>query len=146
MTEGFKDMDRWLGDGGMPIIAAVGGSFDAYGVDGEDLGWVEGSFVPTELACNPHGIVQAGVHSVLLDAAINFAINSALSGRDRTKATLELKIETMRAALLGEPYALRGDVVRMARQVAYGEGVVRDAAGEIVSRATATFLLHRPSA
>jgi uncharacterized protein (TIGR00369 family) len=130
----------------MPIIAAVGGSFDAYGVDGEDLGWVEGSFVPTELACNPHGIVQAGVHSVLLDAAINFAINSALSGRDRTKATLELKIETMRAALLGEPYALRGDVVRMARQVAYGEGVVRDAAGEIVSRATATFLLHRPSA
>lgn len=146
MTEGFKDMDRWLGDGGMPIIAVVGGSFDAYGVDGEDLGWVEGSFVPTELACNPHGIVQAGVHSVLLDAAINFAINSALSGRDRTKATLELKIETMRAALLGEPYALRGDVVRMARQVAYGEGVVRDAAGEIVSRATATFLLHRPSA
>jgi uncharacterized protein (TIGR00369 family) len=139
-------MDRWLGDGGMPIIAVVGGSFDAYGVDGEDLGWVEGSFVPTELACNPHGIVQAGVHSVLLDAAINFAINSALSGRDRTKATLELKIETMRAALLGEPYALRGDVVRMARQVAYGEGVVRDAAGEIVSRATATFLLHRPSA
>ena len=146
MTEGFKDMDRWLGDGGMPIIATVGGSFDAYGVDGEDLGWVEGSFVPTELACNPHGIVQAGVHSVLLDAAINFAINSALSGRDRTKATLELKIETMRAALLGEEYSLRGDVVRMARQVAYGEGVVRDAAGEIVSRATATFLLHRPSA
>ena len=146
MSEAFKNMDRWLGDGGMPIIAAVGGTFDAYGVDGEDLGWVQGAFVPTELACNPHGIVQAGVHSVLLDAAINFAINSALSGKDRTKATLELKIETMRAALLGETYALRGDVVRMARQVAYGEGVVRDAAGELVSRATATFLLHRPTA
>ena len=146
VSEAFKTMDRWLGDGGMPIIAAVGGTFDAYGVDGEDLGWVQGAFVPTELACNPHGIVQAGVHSVLLDAAINFAINSALSGKDRTKATLELKIETMRAALLGETYALRGDVVRMARQVAYGEGVVRDAAGELVSRATATFLLHRPTA
>ena len=139
MSDTYKNMDRWLGDGGMPIIEAVGGSFDAYGVDGEDLGWVEGAFVPTAMACNPHGIV-------LLDAAINFAINSALSGKDRTKATLELKIETMRAALLGETYALRGDVVRMARQVAYGEGVVRDAAGEIVSRATATFLLHRPTA
>ena len=146
MSDTYKNMDRWLGDGGMPIIEAVGGSCDAYGVDGEDLGWVEGAFVPTAMACNPHGIVQAGVHSVLLDAAINFAINSALSGKDRTKATLELKIETMRAALLGETYALRGDVVRMARQVAYGEGVVRDAAGEIVSRATATFLLHRPTA
>jgi len=35
-----KNMDRWLGDGGMPIIAAVGGAFVAYGVDGEDsAGW-----------------------------------------------------------------------------------------------------------
>ncbi len=143
MADGYKDMDRWLGDGGMPIIAAVGGSFDSYGVDGEDLGWVEGQFDPDTLACNPHGIVQAGVHSVLLDAAINFAINAALRGRDRTKATLELKIETMRAALKGEHYTVRGDVVRMARQVAYGEGIVRDAEGQIVSRATATFLLHR---
>jgi uncharacterized protein (TIGR00369 family) len=142
-TSPFKDMDRWLGDGGMPIIAAVGGSFDAYGVDGEDLGWVAGTFTPTELACNPHGIVQAGVHSVLLDAAINFAINAAARGKDRTKATLELKIETMRAATLGHTYALRGDVVRMARQVAYGEGIVRNEAGELVSRATATFLMHR---
>ncbi len=146
MSDVFKNMDRWLGDGGMPIIGAVGGSFDAYGVDGEDLGWVDGAFVPTVLACNPHGIVQAGVHAVLLDAAINFAINAALSGRDRTKATLELKIETMRPALLEQRYVVRGDVVRMARQVAYGEGVVRNDDGEIVSRATATFLLHRPPA
>ena len=138
-----KDMDRWLGDGGMPIIGAIGASFDSYGVDGEDLGWVEGRFVPDALACNPHGIVQAGVHSVVLDAAINFAINSALSGKDRTKATLELKIETMRAALKGEAYGIRGDVVRLARQVAYGEGTIRNGEGEIVSRATATFLLHR---
>ena len=38
-------MDRWLGDGGMELIGTVGGSFDDYGVDGEDLGWVGGSFV-----------------------------------------------------------------------------------------------------
>ena len=31
----MKDMDRWLGDGGMPVIDAVGGSFDSYGC-GED--------------------------------------------------------------------------------------------------------------
>jgi len=139
----FKDMDRWLGDGGMPIIAAIGGSFDAYGVDGEDLGWVDGVFAPTDLACNPHGIVQAGVHSVVLDAAINFAINAALRGKDRTKATLELKCELMRPALKAERYAVRGDVVRMAKQVAYGEGSVKDAEGRLLSRATATFLLHR---
>jgi acyl-coenzyme A thioesterase PaaI-like protein len=77
---------------------------------------------------------------------MNFAINAALSGRDRTQATLELKTETMRPARLGERYVLRGEVVRMARQVAYGEGTVRDGSGELVSRATGTFLLHRAPA
>ena len=137
-------MDRWLGDGGMPIIGAVGGAFAAYGVDGEDLGWVGGTFTPEALAANPHGIVQAGVHSLLLDAAMNFAINAALVGRDRTKATLELKTETMRPALVGTSYALRGEVVRMARQVAYAEASVTDGDGQFVSRSTGTFLLHRP--
>jgi uncharacterized protein (TIGR00369 family) len=143
---GGKDMDRWLGDGGMPIIGAVGGALTGYGVDGEDLGWVAGTFNPEELACNPHGVTQAGVHSLLLDACMNFAINAALPGRDRTRATLELKTETMRPALRGSAYALRGDVVRMARQVAYGEASVRDQDGELVSRATGTFLLHRHQA
>ena len=65
MTEANKNMDRWLGNGGMPIVGALGGSFESYGVDGEDLGWATGPFVPTQLACNPHGAVQAGVHGVV---------------------------------------------------------------------------------
>ncbi|HUC05341.1 MAG TPA: PaaI family thioesterase [Acidimicrobiales bacterium] len=140
---GRKDMDRWLGDGGMPIIAHVGGAFTAYGVDGEDLGWVQGTFSPTALGCNPHGIAQAGIHSLLLDAAMNFAINAALPGKDRTRGTLEMKTECMRPAVKGGDYVLRGEVVRMAKQVAYGEASVRDADGALVSRATGTFLLHR---
>jgi acyl-coenzyme A thioesterase PaaI-like protein len=122
-------MDRWLGDGGMPIIEVVGGSFTAYGVDGEDLGWVAGEVTPTEMGCNPHGIMQAGVHSLLLDASMNFAINAALPGKARTRGTLEMKTETMRPAVKGTAYALRGEVVRLAKQVAYGEATVRDAEG-----------------
>jgi uncharacterized protein (TIGR00369 family) len=136
-------MDRWLGDGGMELIGTVGGSFADYGVDGEDLGWVAGSFVPLGVAANPHGVVQAGVHGLLLDAAMNFAINAALPGRDRTRATLEMKIETMRPALVGESYRLRGEVVRLARQVAYAEATVVDGEDRLVSRSTGTFLLHR---
>ena len=52
----------------------------------------------------------------------------------------------MRPALVGTSYALRGEVVRMARQVAYAEGTLRDLEGDLVSRATGTFLLHRPAA
>ncbi len=137
-------MDRWLGDGGMPLLGQVGARLERYGVDGEDLGWVEGSFTPTELACNTGGIVQAGVHSLLLDACINFAINAALPRGARARATLELKTETMRPVAPGATYLLRGEVVRMARQVAYGEASVRGADGELCSRATGTFLLQRP--
>jgi len=138
-----RDMDRWLGDGGMPIIGLVGGSLEVYGVDGEDLGWVEGSFTPTALACNLAGVVQAGVHALLLDACINFAINAGLPKGDRARATLELKTETMRAVTQDATYRLRGEVVRMARQVAYGEASVRGVDGELFTRATGTFLLHR---
>jgi uncharacterized protein (TIGR00369 family) len=138
-----KDMDRWLGDGGMEIIGLVGAGFSEYGVDGEDLGWVGATWTPTELACNPHGTAQAGVHSLVLDAAMNFAINAALRGRDRTRGTLEMKTETMRPAALGAPFRVRGEVVRMARQVAYAEATVRDTDDRLVSRSTGTFLLHR---
>jgi uncharacterized protein (TIGR00369 family) len=144
MARRVKDMDRWLGNGGMEIIGLVGAAFEDYGVDGEDLGWVSAAWTPTALACNPHGTVQAGIHSLLLDAAMNFAINAALPGKDRTRGTLEMKTETMRPAALGSVFAVRGEVVRMARQVAYAEAAVRDDAGLLISRATGTFLLHRP--
>jgi uncharacterized protein (TIGR00369 family) len=137
-------MDRWLGDGGMPIIAMVGAALTGYGVDGEDLGWVEGTFSPTDLACNPQGVTQAGVHSLLLDACMNFAINAALARGARTRGTLEMKTECMRPAVKGNEFVLRGEVVRLAKQVAYGEATMRDAERTLVSRATGTFLLHRP--
>jgi uncharacterized protein (TIGR00369 family) len=139
-------MDRWLGDGGMALLAAVGGTLESYGVDGEDLGWAEGSFVALELSANPHGVVQAGVHAVLLDAAMNFAINAALCGRDRTEATIEMTTELLRPALVGEKYALRGEVVRLTRQIAYAEATLVNAEAKLVSRATGTFLVRRADA
>lgn len=136
-------MDRWLGDGGMAVLSALGASLTSYGVDGEDLGWVEGGFDPTALAANPHGAVQAGVHAVLLDAAMNFAINAALTGGDRTAATVELSTQLVRAAKVGEHYRLRGEVVRLARDVAHAEATISRDDGDVVSRASGTFLLRR---
>jgi uncharacterized protein (TIGR00369 family) len=133
-------MDRWLGDGGMPVIAALGGSFDGYGD-----GWAEAAWSPEPLACNPAGIVQAGVHSVLLDAAMNFAMLATLDKGDRG-ATLEMKVSTMRPAAAAEPLRVRGEVVRLARQIAYTEGWVRNAGGETVAHATGTFIVRRAGA
>lgn len=144
MTVVPKDMKRWLGDGGMAILGAVGVRFDDFGVEDDDhAGWATAIWEPATLACNPHGTVQAGVHAVVLDAAMNFAVNAGLSGRDRTKATIEMKTETMRPASAGDILAVRGAVVRETRQIAFAEARIESADGKLVSRATGTFLLHR---
>jgi len=49
----------------------------------------------------------------------------------------------MRPAMLHEHYAMRGDVVRLGRQVAYAEAVIKNDKDEIVSRSTGTFMVHR---
>ena len=134
-------MGKWLGDGGMPVIGALGGALVSYGDDRG--GWVEGTWVPTALACNPRGVVQAGVHSVLHDAVMNFAVNAGLPPGAQARATLELKSELLRGASAGDRLVLRGEVTRQAKLVAYAEARVTDAEGELVSRATATFLLQR---
>ena len=130
-------MDRSLGDGGMPLLAQLGLAFDDYGE-----GWAAATWLPTELACNPLGPVHGGVYGVIHDAAMNFATNSALESGDRA-TTLDVSYQTMRPAESGQQLTVRGEVVRVAKQVAYVESTVRDADGEIVSRATATFLLRR---
>ncbi len=128
----------------MAVIGQLGVRFDDYGVEDDDhAGWVTAAWEPTALACNPHGVVQAGVHAVVLDAAMNFAVNAGLSGKDRTRATIELKTELMRPAAAGDALSVRGAVVRETRQIAFAEARVENQAAQLVSRATGTFLLHR---
>ena len=137
-NDDVRNMDKWLGDSGMPVIADIGGSFDSYG-----KGWSQAAWAPTRTACNPFGIVHAGTHGVMLDAAMNFAVNTALTGKDRARATLNMSVEYISAATPEQTYTVRGEVVRTTKQVAFAEATVRDADGRLVSRATGTFLLQR---
>jgi uncharacterized protein (TIGR00369 family) len=130
-------MDASLGDGGMPLLAKLGLSFDSYGD-----GWASARWEPTELACNPLGTVHGGVYGVVHDAAMNFATNASLESGDRA-ATLDMKYETMRAARGGDRLDVRGEVVRLGRQVAYVESWIRSADAQLVSRGTATFFVRR---
>ena len=134
-----RSMDRWLGDGGMPIVTALGATFDTYGE-----GWCELSWTPTELACNPFGGVQAGVFGILLDGSMNFAITSSLEGKDTTRATLEMKTELVGPVKKGDTVKVRGEVLRAGKQIAYAQSLITDAAGSLLTRGTATFLLARP--
>jgi len=121
----------------MPLLAQLGISFDDYGE-----GWATAAWTPTELACNPLGTVHGGVYGVIHDAAMNFATNSALEKGDRA-ATLDVTYQTMRAAEAGQALTVRGEVVRVTKQIAYVEASVTDDAGTVISKATATFLVRR---
>lgn len=123
----------------MPLLAKLGLSFDGYGE-----GFAEAEWIPTELACNPAGIVHGGVYGVVHDAAMNFATNSALERGDRA-TTLDVQYQMIRGASAGDVLRVRGDVTRVARLVAYVQSDVRDAEGQVVSKATATFILRRAS-
>lgn len=138
-----KDMDRWLGDGGMPLLPAVGAGIARYGVEDDGTSWAEADWSPTPLSANPHGVVQGGVQTVLLDAVMNFALNAGFAGRDRTRGTLELKTEYLRAATTDMRLVVRGTAVRVAKQVAWAEGRLLAEDGTLLSRATGTWLLHR---
>jgi len=61
---------------------------------------------------------------------MNFCINAALVGRDRTEATIEMTTELMRPALLEGHYVVRGEVVRLTRQIAYAEATIASGRGE----------------
>ena len=131
-------MERWLGDGGMPLITQLGASLTAYG-----QGWVDGVWDPTADACNPAGTVQAGVQAVLLDAAMNFALLAALERGDRV-ATLEMKVSNLRAAAGGDPLSVRGEVIRVGRRVGFAQAWLRSAGdGTDVAHATGTFVVNR---
>jgi uncharacterized protein (TIGR00369 family) len=123
----------------MPLLGQLGLVFESYGE-----GWAQAIWTPTELACNPLGSVHGGVFGVVHDAAMNFAVNSALEPGDRA-ATLDVSYQTIRPAAAGDALTVRGEVVRTAKQVAYASSAVVDADGADVSRATATFLLRRKS-
>ena len=121
----------------MPLLAELGLRFDEYGE-----GWSTAAWAPTELACNPAGIVQGGVYGVVHDAAMNFAVNSALERGDRA-ATLDVQYQTRRAAKAGDALRVLGEVTQLTRQIAYVESIVRSDDDRVVSQATATFLLRR---
>ncbi len=129
-------MDNALGDGGMPLLDQLGLRFESYGE-----GWVGAVWAPTETACNPQGPVHGGVFGTIHDAAMNFATNSALESGDRA-ATLNVAYQLLRPAAAGDALTVRGEVVRITRQVAYVESTVRRG-DELVSRASGTFLVQR---
>jgi len=132
----MRDMDKWLGDGGMPILGEVGLDLDAYGD-----GWVTGIWAPSDKALNPAGVLHGGVQTMVHDALQSFAASAGLE-KGEFGTTLELKVSMQRGGS-ADPLSVRGEVARMTRSVAMLESWIRNADGDTISHGTGTMLLRR---
>lgn len=135
-----RNMDKWLGNGGMPLLDELGASISCY-----REGLAEAEWTPTALCCNPQGFVQAGTFTVVLDALMNFAVLASLEPGETT-ATLEIKTSSLRPAAEGKPLRAEGRVERLGSTVAFTSAEVLDEAGRTVAQATGTFFLRRNAA
>lgn len=132
----MRDLDRFLGDGGMPLLAELGVSFTGYAPNESTATWT------VRATClNPAGIVQAGVHAVVLDAAMYFALVASLESGEYG-STLEMSTQTLEPARGEDQLTVQGQVTRVARTVAFCWAEVRRGEQRI-STAHATFAVRR---
>ena len=101
---------------------------------------------PTELACNPAGSSRPGSTRCCSTPASTSPSTPRCRGATGPGPPSSSRPRRCARPRRATTYRLRGQVVRMARQVAYGEATVRDPDGELFTRATGTFLLHRAPA
>jgi uncharacterized protein (TIGR00369 family) len=90
---------------------------------------------------NGVGTIQGGVLAAMLDTAMGAALSTVLRD-DETPPTLELKVSFIRPAREGVIHG-RGRVVHRGRSVAFVEGELRDARGELLATASSTSRLLR---
>ena len=132
-----RNMDKWLGNGGMPLLGELGLDLTDYGE-----GWVEGTWIPVPKGCNPNGPVQGGISSVIADAVMAFATLATLE-RGENCSLIEMKTSYLRGIRQGDKLHVRGEVLHMAKTVAFCRAIITHTEGEVAVEATGTNLLRR---
>ena len=105
-----------------------------------ERGRIKLSLAPQEFHLNPH-VVHGGVLGSLLDSATACAVISTMAD-DQACTSLEIKVNYLRAVTADVPKIFcEGRVLHGGRQSAVAEAEIRDGAGKLYARATATFLV-----
>ncbi len=89
--------------------------------------------------------VHGGVISFLVDAAIGGALGSLHenSAGGVGQATLDINVRFL-GAVRGGAIIAEGRIVKRGGSIAFGEADIRDEAGELVARGSATYMIPRP--
>jgi uncharacterized protein (TIGR00369 family) len=89
-----------------------------------------------ELLANPMGQIQGGMVCAMLDEAMSVSV-LVTSGMTCVAPTLEMKVSFLRPALPGRLLAV-GSVLKWGKTVAFTEGSLFDAEGQLLAKATGT--------
>ncbi|WP_291843354.1 PaaI family thioesterase [Maricaulis sp.] len=103
--------------------------------------WIEAGFRPTAQLANLRGSVQGGIITAMLDEVMSLSVLVA----ERFTCgvpTLEIKTSYYHPLPI-EPCRARGQAVRIGGRIAFMEGTVWTAAGEIAAKASATCQVRR---
>ncbi len=88
---------------------------------------------------NPQGIVHGGIITAVADTAIGLALRSKLRA-GLTHRTAQLNVHFL-AKGEGGRLVGRGHAVRLGQRMGYGESEVLDGTGQLLARASGTFIV-----
>lgn len=110
-------------------------------VDKSEPGVTVWRMTPGEEMANPIGVTQGGFVAAFADSAMGTATVTNLRGTRTYTANTDMHISFLRPAPIGEPLTCVARVVGGGRRVAFVEAEVTDAEGNLVAKASSTYLL-----
>lgn len=103
-----------------------------------ERGYIRAAYMAGDNFRNRRGRVYGGFIAAMLDGLCGHAVRSSHRGEDRTHMTLELKTSFLGSAKPGR-FIGEGWVRHRGKSIAFAEAELRDEAGELIARASATF-------
>jgi len=87
------------------------------------------------------GIVQGGIITTLADSCIAHATIAALTGQNKTTASIELKINFIRPALGGTRYTAEAWLIHLGGRTAVGEAEILNDQGKLVAKCLSSLMI-----
>ncbi|BCB72599.1 hypothetical protein HMEPL2_29500 [Vreelandella aquamarina] len=112
---------------------------------GIEIKWVkdkraEISIPITDNLIQAYGMVHGGIYCVLIDTVLGTAVRGGY-GFDAKPLTTDLNVSFLRPSGIGTLYAT-AEMIKTGRQVAVGNGDVRDAEGRLLATGRGSFLVR----
>lgn len=88
--------------------------------------------------CNPLNALHGGIYCLMMDEAVGLALYTVCEGDFYT--TVDLNVAHLFSATCGEVLTCQGKVLRKGKKIAYTEGSIFNAKGELICRATSNLV------